>query len=140
MSDNTTTQPATPTAGPAAPPVGGVAWFEIGTDEPARVQAFYGGLFGWRFEPDTTTGMDYRIVTTGEGHPLQGGVWNTAGRLPHYAVFATLVADVPAACARAEELGGKVLVAPITAESGLVFAHLLDPDGNQFGVFAPPAG
>jgi hypothetical protein len=33
-----------------------------------------------------------------------------------------------------------VVVAPKTDESGLTFAHLLDPAGNHFGVFTPPAG
>jgi predicted enzyme related to lactoylglutathione lyase len=40
--------------------------------------------------------------------------------------------------AETERLGGKVLAPPTTGPDGLVFAHLLDPSGNHFGVFTPP--
>jgi predicted enzyme related to lactoylglutathione lyase len=35
--------------------------------------------------------------------------------------------------------GGKVFVEPTSAPDGLVFAHVLDPQGNHFGLFSPPA-
>lgn len=39
---------------------------------------------------------------------------------------------------RAEAAGGKVLVPRRENDNGLTFAHLLDPAGSHFGVFAPP--
>jgi hypothetical protein len=33
-----------------------------------------------------------------------------------------------------------VLVGPLTAPAGVTFAHLLDPSGNQFGVYTPSVG
>lgn len=30
--------------------VGAVSWTELTTPDPAAAQAFYGALFGWRFE------------------------------------------------------------------------------------------
>ncbi len=101
--------------------VNGIAWFEIGTDEPAAVERFYGDVFGWTFTDDD---------------PSNG----TGGTVPNYAVFTVLVADTAATCRQAEAAGGKVLVAPQTAPNGLTFAHLLDPSGNHFGVFTPPPG
>ena len=62
----------------------------------------------------------------------------TGGQMPNYAVFCVEVADVAGACAGAEAAGGKVLVPATPTENGLVFAHLADPSGNQFGVFSPP--
>ncbi len=123
--------------------VNGIAWFEIGTDEPATAERFYGDLFGWTFADDDSTGADgtpYRIVTTPAEDGLRGGIFPTGGTVPDYAVFTVLVADTAETCRQAEAAGGKVLVGPQTAPSGLAFAHLLDPSGNHFGVFTPPAG
>jgi predicted enzyme related to lactoylglutathione lyase len=116
---------------------GAVTWFEIGTPDPDGAQRFYGGLFGWTAEGDASTTMDYRQVTTGDGHPVGGGIFATGGNVPSYAVFCVQVGDVAATCRRAEELGGKVLVAPVTIETGLIFAHLLDLDGNHFEIYSP---
>jgi uncharacterized protein len=122
--------------------VNGIAWFEIGTDQPAAAERFYGDLFGWTFADDddsvSADGSAYRIVTTpAEGSP-RGGLFATGGTVPNYAVFTVLVADTAETCRRAEAAGGKVLVGPKTEPGGLSFAHLLDPAGNRFGVFTPP--
>jgi hypothetical protein len=126
------------------PAVNGIGWFEIGTDEPAAAERFYGDVFGWTFADDggstSADGSPYRLVTTSPGGNAQGGVFATGGGTPNYAIFYVLVADTPQACRDAEAAGGKVVVAPKTDESGLTFAHLLDPAGNHFGVFTPPAG
>ncbi len=122
--------------------VNGIAWFEIGTDQPAAAERFYGELFGWTFADDENSsgadGTPYRIVTTPAENGLRGGIFATGGTMPNYAVFTVMVADTAQTCRRAEAAGGKVLVAPKTDPSGLTFAHLLDPSGNQFGVFTPP--
>lgn len=119
--------------------INGIGWFEIGTADPAGAERFYGELFGWSFGDDESNpGMPYRIVTTPAEGSIRGGVFASGGQVPDYAVFCVVVADVADTCRRAEEAGGKVLVAPHTTESGLVSAHLLDPAGNRFGVFSPP--
>jgi len=59
--------------------------------------------------------------------------------MPGYAVFTVLVDDVEAACALAEKAGGQVQRAPEVNPVGVTFAHLLDPAGNHFAVFKPPA-
>ena len=46
---------------------------------------------------------------------------------------------MPATVRRAEEAGGKVVQPPHTTPTGLTHAHLLDPEGNEFAVFSPPA-
>jgi hypothetical protein len=119
---------------------GSVGWFEVGAADADAAERFYGELFGWSTErwPDPT--MDYRVVTTGDGHALQGGITATAGTRPPYAVFSIVVDDVDETCRRAEEAGGKVIAGPFHPEVGPPNAYLLDPEGNQFGVFTPPAG
>ncbi len=118
-----------------------IAWFEIGTDDPATAERFYGDLLGWTITADAALAPDpaYRILATGGGDGLRGGLFATRGEIPSYAVFSVLVEDVAATCRRAEEIGGKVLRAPHTSPAGVTFAHLLDPAGNHFEVFKPPS-
>jgi predicted enzyme related to lactoylglutathione lyase len=121
--------------------INGIGWFEIGTDQPATVERFYGQLFGWTFTSDENSpdgDMPYRIITTPAEAGIRGGVFPTGGRMPNYAVFTVLVADTFATCEQAQAAGGKILAGPERAPNGLAFAHLLDPSGNHFGVFTPP--
>jgi hypothetical protein len=118
----------------------GIGWFEIGTDDPAGAERFYGGLFGWTFASDEGDTMPYRIVTTPAAGSIKGGIFGHGGQLPNYAVFMVVVPDVAQTCRRAEEAGGKVLVPATTTDTGLVFAQLKDPAGNQFGVYTPQPG
>ncbi len=121
----------------------GIGWFEVGTDQPEAAERFYGDVFGWTFAdegPAEDGSAPYRTVTTPAAGSIQGGVLATGGRMPNYAVFYVVVADTAATCRQAEAAGGKVLVGPLTGPGGLTFAHLLDPSGNQFGVYTPPAG
>jgi uncharacterized protein len=120
-------------------PTGAIGWFEIGSAVPDQAERFYGSLFGWSFDRGASAGFDYRDIITGVGHPLRGGLLNTGGQMPGYAVFVVVVDDVPAACATATGLGGTVDLGPVTTETGLECAYLSDPDGNRFAVFTPPA-
>jgi predicted enzyme related to lactoylglutathione lyase len=63
------------------------------------------------FGDPATTGMDYRVAAlVGSDVPF-GGVVGAAGAMPGHAIFhiAVAVADVAAARATAEQLGGKVV-------------------------------
>jgi uncharacterized protein len=125
---------------PPAPQPGSIGWFEIGSPDPDRAQAFYSGLFGWSVAaPVASAGFDYRDVTTGPDHPVRGGILGTGGALPAYGVFVVTVTDVAAAVERATALGGTLTAGPVTTGDGLVAAYLADPDGNRFAVFTPPA-
>ena len=119
----------------------GIAWFEIGTDNPAGAEKFYGEVFGWTVGHGDGDAPGYQMVTAGDGPGLHaGGLFDTGGELPGYAVFGVLVADVAEACRRVEAAGGRVHRAPQVTPAGITFAHLLDPAGNQFEVFSPPPG
>ena len=123
--------------------INGIGWFEIGTDQPAATERFYGEVFGWTFaDDDDSTSVDgsaYRLASTSPESGPKGGLSATGGTVPNYAVFMILVADTEATCREAEAAGGKVLVAPQREPGGLTFAHLLDPTGNRIGIFTPPA-
>jgi predicted enzyme related to lactoylglutathione lyase len=122
------------------PATNGIGWFEIGTDDPAAAARFYGDVFGWTVAQDNTRSTDpaYQVLTTGDAAGLHGGLFATRGELPNYAVFSVLVADVDATCRQTVAAGGRVWRAPRVNPVGVTFAHLLDPAGNHFSVFAPP--
>jgi len=117
----------------SAPATNTVAWFEIGAPDVEAVKAFYGPLFGWSFAADGT----YTLITAAGAAGPSGGIFNTGGSIPPYAVFVVQVADVAATAARGEELGGKVVVAPNKLEDGMVVAYLTDPNGSMFALFSP---
>jgi predicted enzyme related to lactoylglutathione lyase len=124
------------------PGINDLAWFQIGTDQPVVTETFFHDVFGWTFTDDdeTTTTDDtaYRSVSVPDNAGPSGTLFATAGTMPNHAIFYLLVADTAETCRRAEAAGGKVVAAPRTNDAGLTFAQLLDPTGNQFGVFTPP--
>jgi uncharacterized protein len=117
----------------SAPGTNTVAWFEIGAPDVAAAKEFYGSLFGWSFQPDG----EYTLITAPGAAGPSGGIFNTGGNIPPYAIFVVQVADVAATAARSEELGGKVVAAPMTTDDGMVIAYLTDPNGSRFALFSP---
>ncbi len=107
-----------------------VNYFEIGTDNPEDAQRFYGDLFGWAF--GSSSPANYQMINQSEG-----GLWDTSAiGGARYAIFYVQVDDVAETVRRAEELGASVLV-PVTSNPAIEFAHLVDPEGNRFGVWKP---
>ena len=109
-----------------------VSWFEIGTDDPAAARQFYGEMFGWTFDVDGP----YSVITTGPDHTLQGGIQDTAGRLPRgtppaYAVPCIQVSDVAAMCDRTVDLGVKVLVPATIGVLGRGMPQVQHSDGAK---------
>jgi predicted enzyme related to lactoylglutathione lyase len=85
----------------------GIAWFEIGTDDLTLAEKFYGEVLGWTIGHDDSDGPGFHRITAGDGAGLhQGGLFETGGALPGYAVFGVLVEDVAEACRRVEAAGG----------------------------------
>ena len=75
-------------------------------------------------------------ITTSDGTGIPGGVGGGAGYDGH-AIFYVGVPDVEAALRRAEGLGGKRLMGPVRAPTGLVVGHFTDPEGHLVGVAGP---
>jgi predicted enzyme related to lactoylglutathione lyase len=118
-----------------------VVHFEIIGKDPARLRDYFGALFGWQFD---TSGLvseavsqpdDYGFTEPGDGSGIPGGVGG--GRdYDNRAIFYVGVPDVEAALQQAESLGGRRLLGPARAPSGLVIGHFADPEGNRVGVAA----
>jgi predicted enzyme related to lactoylglutathione lyase len=118
-----------------------VVHFEVIGKDPAKLRSYFGDLFGWTFdmtpvaeavsEPDNY-GFINRM-TTDDGTGIPGGVGGGAG-YPGHALFYVGVPEVEAALVKAESLGGRRLMGPVKAPSGLVVGHFADPEGNLIGV------
>jgi uncharacterized protein len=109
---------------------GKVTWFEIGSPDPARARAFYGGMFGWQAHGDPGV---YLAVQNEQG--ISGGIIPTPPGVAPYAAFCVEVPDVDAAVARALDLGAEVVIAAEDNPNGVRSAYLKDPDGSLFAVY-----
>ncbi|MFC5181581.1 VOC family protein [Actinomadura harenae] len=123
----------------AEAPFNSVGWIEIGTGRPEETKRFYGELFDWSFKIDDSGEMTYHEVTAPGGDGPSGGILESDGHFPDYSIFYVVVRDVADTVARAESLGGTVIVPPKKNANGLTFAQLQDSAGHHFGVFSPPA-
>ena len=119
-----------------------IVHFEIIGKEPTKLRSYFGELFGWEFDTSSPVAEavsepdDYGFVnrsTTDDGTGIPGGVGGGA-RYQAHAMFYVGVAGVEAALQRAERLGGKRVMGPERAPSGLVVGHFTDPEGNLIGV------
>lgn len=93
---------------------GALSWCELMTTDVAAAKDFYAKLFGWETEDMTMPGMTYTVVKAG-GQGVGGimGMPKDApqGMPPMWGIYIT-VDDVDQTAKKAEELGGKLLVAP----------------------------
>ncbi|MBU5612398.1 VOC family protein [Geomonas azotofigens] len=107
---------------------GAFSWFELTTEDVAAAQSFYGRLFGWSTERWDGEG-DYTLIKVG-GKEVAGMAPAGPGhRKPlGWGVYVT-VTDVDQTAAKAEELGGKVLVPPTDIPRVGRFCVLQDPQG-----------
>ncbi|MFD1932013.1 MULTISPECIES: VOC family protein [Nonomuraea] len=114
---------------------GSLGWVELHVPDPAAVQPFYQAVFGWTVATVPMGPMDYTVVSTAQGDdPSIGGLVPLAvGDSPHWMPYFE-VADCDAAVARAQELGGTVVMPAESVEGVGRFAALDDPFGARFAV------
>src|SRR6187551_3080172 len=118
---------------------GEIAFFEIGVDDVESARTFYGGLFGWAFEPGPSGGSGGLMVGSAG---IPGGIHGGDHGASPYVFFA--VDDIDQALARVRELGGSVddseaanddLAAPYGR-----FRLCRDNQGSAFGLHQSPSG
>jgi predicted enzyme related to lactoylglutathione lyase len=97
---------------------GRFVWYELMTTDPAAAQAFYTDVVGWGTAPFEGAGTDYTMWTKGETPDTAiGGLMElpeearASGVPPHWMGYVA-VPDVDATAARAEELGGRIVMGP----------------------------
>ena len=115
-----------------------VVHFEISAKDQAKITEFYSRLFCWTVNADNP--MNYGMASTRDGDlGIDGGIYqqhdsqDTAG----IRIYAQ-VDDADAFLAKAQELGGKVVMpAAEIPGAGIRVGQFEDPEGNRFGVFQP---
>ena len=106
------------------------AWFDISTPEASRTRRFYQDLFDW---PSNVLDETYALVGDDGGHPT-GGIGQAGPDSPYVGLVVYFpVDDVDAALARAEQLGGSRVLAPVDTPISRI-AVFTDPDGNRVGL------
>ncbi len=110
-----------------------VVYFEILGRDGDALREFYGGLFGWRIEPVEADGA-YQRVAAEEGG-IQGGIGAFEG-VPAQVNYYVRCDDLAATCARAEELGGSVVMPPREVAEGIEAAWVRDVEGHTVGLIS----
>lgn len=110
-----------------------LGYFTIATPDVDKAKAFYGALFGWRFDEDAAK-PTYAHVT--DSNPPFG--FTKAEQKQSVANLYFRVDDIAAVCARVNELGGKAAV-PGQSDTGLSCA-VCDDQGVSFSLWQPADG
>jgi predicted enzyme related to lactoylglutathione lyase len=114
-----------------------VVWFDITSNDPARLVAFYGELFDWTAGDSPTPG--YSLIDTGAGPETVGGGIGAAPDAdgPTGITMYVRVDDLQAYIDKAEKLGGSAVMPPMDLDGGYGrIAVIGDPDGNPVGLWA----
>jgi predicted enzyme related to lactoylglutathione lyase len=107
-----------------------VMWFEVAGKDRQGLKDFYSQLFEWQLSD--MEAMPYTTVEAGdEGIP--GGLGAAPEGSPGHVTFYVQVADIEAALAKAEGLGGKKAMGPMDIPSGQI-GLFTDPEGHQIGL------
>jgi predicted enzyme related to lactoylglutathione lyase len=109
-----------------------ITHFEIPANEPEKLTAFYGTVFGWKFSK--WGGEEYWLATTGEGEPgINGAIMKR--RHPEQPLVNSLtVTSLDDAVAAVLANGGSMAV-PKMAVPGIGWlAYCKDPEGTIFGM------
>ncbi|QKW10204.1 VOC family protein [Streptomyces sp. NA04227] len=124
--------------------VNSLCWVELYTRDVPEATGFYRSVLGWKSEDTTFPGGVYTMVRPAEGD--EGSAFGGVAELatdpsekdsdPHWLIYFE-VQDPDAFCARAEELGGTVRMAPVDLDEVGRFAKLTDPQGARFAIIKP---
>jgi len=107
-----------------------VVHFEIGCRDREKSTAFYQQLFDWQMSP----GPMSTDITTDAGSSVTGHIVSLGHEPFQYTNFYVQVDDLTQSLAKAESLGGKIIIPPVPLPNGSSFAWFSDPDGNTIGL------
>lgn len=118
------------------PAVGTFCWEELMTQDPEAAVKFYTGLYGWTTQEQDMGPMGkYTLLYRGDQQT--GGIMKNPYGDPavSYWLSYVVVDDVDASAAKAEKLGGKILVPPMDIPNVGRFSTVSDPSGAAFALF-----
>ena len=122
---------------------GTFCWADLATTDAAAAKAFYTALFGWTAtDVPTDGGPDYTMLAK-DGKDVCA-LWELGaeqcqqGVAPHWQSYVS-VTSADATAAKAQELGGKVVLEPMDVMDVGRMAVLQDPTGATLSVWQPRA-
>ena len=107
---------------------GTFCWADLATNDLAGAKAFYSALHGWEFEDMPAGDEEIYSMARKDGHFVAAAAEDTRQGPPHWNNYVT-VESADAAAARAEALGGTVLMGPFDVLSAGRMAVVQDPTG-----------
>ncbi len=112
-----------------------VVHWELMSKDPAGVAAFYEKLFGWKI--DYVREIDYRIVNTGAGSGINGGIVkpDREGPWPGNMVLYIDVEDLAAYRRKVVEAGGRICIEEQEVPGMGAFTLFTDPEGRMMGLW-----
>lgn len=124
-----------------------VVHFEIIGNDPTGLRNYYKSLFDWDADTNSTVapevsevgqyGFIDKIAADDEGTGIPGGIGGGQGFQKQH-IFYVGVEDVGAALKKAEQLGGRRVMGPVSKpDKSLVVGHFTDPEGNLIGLAGP---
>jgi predicted enzyme related to lactoylglutathione lyase len=116
-----------------------IIWHELITKDLATAQAFYGGLFGWKFGEPKVLKVSTFITASLDGQAIAGllRIPDSAGVNSSQWLSCFRVPDVEKVVAAATGAGGRVLVKPVELQGRGRGALILDTEGAPFAVLEP---
>jgi len=108
-----------------------VVHVEISAKDPGKAGEFYKALFGWKIH--SMEAMDYTMFDDGG---TGGGFSKVGENTPEGSVLIYISTDdIDASLAKAEALGGKIIMPKTEIPQTGWFGIFEDPSGNQLGVY-----
>jgi predicted enzyme related to lactoylglutathione lyase len=116
---------------------GAFCWSELNSRDPEGSRAFYEKVFGWTSETHDVPGPMGSYTEFSLGDDTIAGMLPmppmVPAEVPTFWLVYFAVDDIDASAARAQELGGTVLVPPMESPAGR-FSVLTDPQGATFAL------
>jgi hypothetical protein len=109
-----------------------VVHFEVLGKDGAKLQGFYGKMFGWKI--DANNPMQYGVVDADAGGKGIGGGVAASQDGSSSTVFYVEVKDIDAKLKQITAAGGKVIMPRTVIPNMVTFAQFTDPAGNTIGL------
>ena len=107
-----------------------IGWWEIQSQQPDKLMAFYSAAFDWKI--DANNPMHYGMVASGGRGGIEGGIGGSQMPGSRVLVYAG-VSKINPVLAKIEKLGGKTVM-PRTDVGPVIIAIYTDPEGNIMGL------
>jgi uncharacterized protein len=116
-------------------PAGTPCWIDLAVDDIDRARMFYGGLFGWKFQPGPPESGGY-VICLKNGRAV-AGIEPKPDALGSPAAWMTYLASDNAdeTISKVQVAGGRVLLEPVDVMDQVRLAIAVDPGGVTFGIW-----